>query len=82
MKTLSLRKQAQLAPKYVLKMDGLNLYYSERQPVSGFDITDDVNKAMMFSVGFDNENIKTGSISALAAYHTNNNDVKFIVKYL
>ena len=82
MKKLSLRKQAQLAPKYVLKMEGLDLYYSDKQPLSGFDVTENIKEAMLFSVGFDNQEIKVGAISALAQYHTNNKNVKFEVVYL
>jgi hypothetical protein len=82
-KTISqLRKEAKLAPKYVLKMEGLDLYYSDRQPLSGFDVTENIEKAMMFSVGFDNEEIKVGAISAVAQFHTNNKNVKFEVVYL
>lgn len=82
MKKVSLRKQAELAPKYVLKMEGLDLYYSDRQPLSGFDVTENINKAMMFSVGFDNEEIKLGAIQALIQFHTNNKNVKLEIVYL
>jgi hypothetical protein len=83
MKTLSqLRKEAKAAPKYVLKMDGLELYYADRQPLSGFNVTENLNEAMLFSVCFDNEQIKVGAINAVAKYHINNADVKFEVKYL
>lgn len=77
-----LQKQANLAPKYVLKMNGLDLYISKKQPLIGCDITPDINKAMMFSVGFDNEEIKSGVYTAIAQRMTNNTDVSFKVVYL
>lgn len=77
-----LQKQASKAPKYVLKMDGLDLYISSTQPLIGCYITDDVNKAMQFSVGFDNEEMKTGIYTSIAQRMTNNKDVCFKVKYL
>lgn len=77
-----LQKEANKAPKYVLKMDGIDLYISDRQPLVGCDITDNIKKAMKFSVGFDNEEIKTGIYTAIAQRMTNNSDVKFQVLYL
>jgi len=82
-KTISkLQKEATQAPKYVLKMDGLDLYISNKQPLIGCDITEDINKAMQFSVGFDNEDTKSGIYTAIAQRMTNNKDVKFEVVYL
>lgn len=77
-----LQKEANAAPKYVLKMEGLDLYISNRQPLIGCDITPDIKKAMKFSVGFDNEEIKTGCYTAIAQRMTNNKDVRFEAKYL
>jgi len=53
MKTLSLRKQAALAPKYVLGVDGVDLYLSAKQSISGCNLTDEISEAQKFSVGFD-----------------------------
>lgn len=77
-----LQKEAKAAPKYILKMDGLDLYISNKQPLIGCDITPDIKKAMKFSVGLDNEEIKTGYYTAIAQRMTNNKDVRFEVKYL
>lgn len=77
-----LRKEAKLAPKYVLKMDGLDLFVAEKQGLTGCNITEDVNKAMMYSVGFDNEEMKTGIWTAAAQRQSNNKDIKFEVVYL
>jgi len=82
-KTISqLRKEAKLAPKYVLKMDGLDLFVAEKQGLTGCNITEDVNKAIKYSVGFDNEEMKAGIWTAVAQRMTNNKDVKFEVMYL
>lgn len=53
-KTLSqLRKEAQQAPKYVLQVaDGF--YVNEK----GNNVTQDAGKALQYSVGYDNENMK------------------------
>lgn len=83
MKTIQqLHKEASKAHKYVLKMDGLDLYISNKQPLVGYDITDNIKKAMEFSVGFDNEEIKSGVYTAIAQRMTNNKDVSFKVMYL
>lgn len=82
-KTISqLRKEANKAPKYVLKMDGLDLFVADKQALTGCNITEDVKKAKMFSVGFDNEEMKAGVWTAVAQLMTNNKDVKFEVMYL
>jgi hypothetical protein len=81
MTTLSLRKQAQLAPKYVLQMEGLNLFVAEKQGLTGCNLTDNVNEAMKYSVGFDNEEMKT-AIWTATAKRMMNTDVKFNVVYL
>lgn len=81
MKTLSLRKQAELAPKYVLFIDGAG-YLSNKQGLTGINFTDKVENAEKFSVGFDNEDMKLGIWNAAAKRMFNNADVKFEVKYL
>lgn len=77
----SLRKQAQLAPKYVLQIDGLKLFVAEKQGLTGCNLTDNINEAMKYSVGFDNEETKAGIWTA-AAKRMMNTDVKFNVVYL
>lgn len=77
----SLQKQAQLAPKYVLQMDGLKLFVAEKQDLTGCNLTNNVNEAMKYSVGFDNEEMKAG-IWAATAKRMMNTDVKFKVVYL
>lgn len=82
-KTISqLRKEVKLAPKYVLKMDGLDLFVAEKQGLTGCNITDDLNKAMKYSIGFDNEEMKAGIWTAAVQRQCNNKDMKFEVVYL
>jgi hypothetical protein len=81
MKALSLRKQAQLAPKYVLQMDGLNLFVAEKQGLTGCNLTENINEAMQYSLGFDNEEMKLGIWTATAK-RMMNTDVKFNIVHL
>lgn len=82
-KTLSqIRKEAKAASKFVIKMDGLDLYIAARQPKFSLGITADINKAMKFSVGFDNEIDKSKAWSVSAQLLTNNKDVVFNAFYL
>ena len=81
MKTLSLRKQAALAPKYVLFIDGAG-YLASEQELSGINFSDDVNGARQFSVGFDDPNQKEGIWSATARRFFNNPEIKFEIIYL
>lgn len=53
MKTLSLRKQAQAAPKYVLCIETFG-YLANTQNLTGIIFTDYLELAMPFSIGFDN----------------------------
>ncbi|GGD78989.1 hypothetical protein GCM10011514_48780 [Emticicia aquatilis] len=77
-----LRKEANKAPKYVLKMDGLDLFIAEEQALTGCNITEDINKAIKYSVGFDNEEFKTKIWTATAQRQLNNKNIKFEVVYL
>lgn len=77
MATISqLQKQAQSAPKFVLFSDqfGFDMYFADPAKYAGI-ITDTVNEAQLFSVGFDNEEIKCKAWSLTTGYN-------FIVKYL
>lgn len=82
-KTFSqLQKEARTAPKYILKMDGLDLYVHKKQGLTGCNITEDKKKALAFSVGFDNEEMKSGMWTAIAQRMTNNKEVIFKPFYL
>jgi hypothetical protein len=76
MKSLSLRKKAQLAPKYVLQMEELNLFVAEKQGLTGCNLTENISEAMQYSVGFDNAEMKLGIWTATAK-RMMNTDVKF-----
>lgn len=59
-KTLStLKKEAAIAPKYVIEVSE-GFYLNEK----GDNVTKDVSKALQYSVGFDNEEMKVGYWSA------------------
>lgn len=75
-KQMSLRKQAQLAPKYVLKIDGVG-YLSDEQGLRGVNITETVDNAMMFSVGFDNPKDKISIWNATARIYFENKYIEF-----
>lgn len=64
----SQRKLAQQAPKYVLAsiVEGSEtLYVSDYQPLRGFNLTNRIDLAMRYSVGFDNPIDKVGYWNAL-----------------
>ena len=77
-----LRKEANKAPKYVLQMDVLNFYVAETQQLSGVNLTNNINKARKYSVGFDNIEMKINVWNAAAKVMFNNSHVKFNVVYL
>jgi hypothetical protein len=54
------RKEAASAAIFVLKVRGQEIYVADEQEsmLIGCTITDDINKALMFSVGFDNPDMK------------------------
>lgn len=79
MKTLSLRKQAQQAPKFVLKLEDLNLFLASTQNLTGCKLTQDIKHAQQFSVGFDNPETKTSIWNATAQRQMNNKNVNFTV---
>ena len=59
MKKLSLRKQAQMAPKYVLYIETLG-FLANRQGLTGIIFTNSVELAMEYSIGFDDPETKLG----------------------
>ena len=61
----TLRNQAKQAPKYILSMLGCG-YLADEQTLSSVNFTSDIDKAMQFSVGFDNPQMKVGIWSALS----------------
>jgi hypothetical protein len=73
---------AKTAPKYILKIDGLNLFLADKQGLTGCNITNDTNEAMKFSKGFDNEEMKIEIWTLTAQRQMNNKNVKFEVIYL
>lgn len=74
-KTLSLRKQAELAPKFVLFIDGPS-YLAEKQGLTGVNFTPELELAMKYSIGFDDAEQKL-SIWNAEAKRLFNSDVKF-----
>ena len=74
-KTLSLRKQALLAPKYVLFIDGPG-YLADKQNLTGVIFTEELELARKFSIGFDNPVDKLAIWNA-EAKRLFNSDVKF-----
>lgn len=75
-------KQAQLAPKYVLKLDSLDLYVSNNQKPTGCVVTLNIKQAMQFSIGFDNEEMKSFTWTSILQKQCNNKDIKLEVIYL
>jgi hypothetical protein len=73
------KQQAKKAPKFILQMDGLGLYVAEKQGLSGCNLTDNKNKALKYSVGFDNPSDKSLVWSVKAKIMMNISDVSFSV---
>jgi len=65
----SLRKQARIAPKFVLVTSqyGFDIYIADEDKVAS-PITNTVEEALEFSVGFDNEQMKLKYYKALTGY--------------
>jgi len=82
MTTTQLQKEANKAPKYILKMEGLPLYVSSNQGISGVQLVAIPKKAMQYSVGFDNEKMKVVIWNTIAQRQMNNKEVKFEVVYI
>lgn len=62
MKTISqLQKEAKSAPKFVLTLtyQGENCFISDNQTLTSVNLVTDVDKARKFSVGFDDEKMKS-----------------------
>jgi hypothetical protein len=61
MKKLTLKQQAELAPKYVLYIEGAG-YISEKaeSPDCAIAFTFNISEAIQYSIGFDNPNMKVG----------------------
>lgn len=75
-------KQANTAPKYILKLDGLGLYLADKQQLTGINLTKNIKKAMKYSVGFDDTEMKIKMWNTIAGAQFNNETVKFEVVYL
>ena len=75
-KTLSLRKQALLAPKFVLVTNqyGSDMFISDMEKTN-IPVTDTITEALEFSVGFDSEETKLSYWKAQTGY-------KLEVRYL
>lgn len=82
MKRLSLKNQAKIAPKYVLKVDGINLYLGDKQGLTGCNLVEDVSNAMLYSVGFDSEDMKIGIWDVCVQRQMNNKNINFKAIYL
>lgn len=69
MKTSELRKQAKLAPKFVLFTNqyGSDMFISDMEKTT-IPVTDTVNEALEFSVGFDSEETKLSYWKAKTGY--------------
>lgn len=62
MATISqLRKEAKLAPKFVLTLtyDGKKCFIREDQTLTSINLTQNVDNARQFSVGYDDEQMKS-----------------------
>lgn len=79
-KKISLRKLAQLAPKYLLKSNGAG-FLADEQRLTGVNLTDDPKKAMHFSVGFDEQKTKTEIWTITAQRYFTNPFFKFEVEH-
>lgn len=79
---LSLRHQAKLAPKYILELDGLGLFVAQDQDLIGCNLTSDINKAIHYSVGFDDENRKANIWECELQRMVNSNNLKLNPVYL
>lgn len=73
MKMSEARKLAAQAPKYVMRLQGISsaeqgkpVYFMGNFP---FRITDNLHEAVQFSVGWDNEDIKTKGTTAAAQFN-------------
>lgn len=67
--------------KFTLKLDGLNLYLSSKQNISGVNYTSDIKKAMKFD-DRDNSADKISIWNTAAKIQHNNSDVTFETQYL
>lgn len=65
-KKLSLRKQAALAPKFVFKVVGQNLYACDGPTFLSISYTTNIAEALVFADGFDNS--KLAYYQAVADY--------------
>jgi hypothetical protein len=74
-KKISLRKQAELAPKYVLHIESLG-YLADQQHLMGVVFTTELELARKFSVGFDDPQQKIEIWSATLKRQMKT-DVKF-----
>ena len=65
MKIQQLQNQANQAPKFVLMTNqyGYDLFIADKKLSGGLEATDNVNEALKFSVGFDDEQMKLKSWS-------------------
>jgi len=71
----NLQKQAEQAPKYVIKLDFCEQYVSDTQTLTGVNFTSDIKKARKYSVGFDDPKMKVGIWTAEAQKLMNNKDI-------
>ncbi|MFM9945059.1 MAG: hypothetical protein ACKVQB_07465 [Bacteroidia bacterium] len=69
--------QANQAAKYVLQLEGLDLFVSDKQGLTGCNLTENVKKARKFSIGFDSEADKAGIWTAAIQLQCNNSDMRF-----
>lgn len=81
-KTFSqLRKEASIAPKYTLYIPCAG-FLAQHQNLTGIEFTNDITKAMLYSVGFDNDETKLGYWNAKAKFYFNNSSFCFKLLYL
>ena len=72
-----LQKQANDAAKFVLQLDGLDLFVSDKQGLTGCNLTENVKQARKFSIGFDNVEIKVKAWTAAIQLQCNNKSMEF-----
>lgn len=67
---------------YTLKLDGLNLYLSSKQSLTGVNYTKSIKSAMKFDSTTDNPELKKGIWDSAAKLQHNNSDMVFNVEFL
>ena len=73
----NLKLDLKKASKYILKIEGLDLFLSNQQGLRGCNLTENVNDALEYSIGFDDKDVKCNIWNATIRLMTNNKNVTF-----